>query len=157
MPGPPKKPTALKLVEGTYREDRVAKNEPKPRLSVPKPPKHMGKIALEEWDRIVQELKENGLMTNLDRAALVCYCDLWEHYVIASEKVAREGQVIVTSNGNTIENPQFSIKKRAAEMMHKFLIEFGMTPASRTRISASPLAKAPTEEKDAEEEKYFGN
>lgn len=154
MPGPPKKPTLLKLAEGTYREDRVAKDEPKPKARVPNPPKHMGKIALEEWHRLVEELKELGLITNLDRAALVVYCDLWEHYVIASEKVKTQGQVIQTSNGNTIENPQFSIKKRAAEMMHKFLIEFGMTPASRTRISATPLSKG-KDEKDSDEEKYF--
>lgn len=160
MPGPPKKPTALKLVEGTYREDRVAKNEPKPRVSIPKPPKHLKGEALEEWDRIVQELAENGLITNLDRAALVTYCEFWAHYVQASEKVQRVGVTISTAAGNIIENPSFSIQKRAAEIMHKFLVEFGMTPASRTRISANggtPLGKNEGKEGSPEEEKYFGS
>lgn len=157
MPGPPKKPSNLKLVEGTYREDRVAKNEPKPKVRVPKAPKHFSELALEEWDRIVNELAELGLMTNLDRAALVAYCEFWEAYVIAAEKLKKGGMVRTSSNGNTYENPYFSIKKRAAEMMHKFLIEFGMTPASRTRISANggtPLGKQ-EKETDPEEEKYF--
>src|SRR5262245_8405280 len=104
MPGPPKTPTSLKLVEGTYREDRVAKHEPRPKLSTPKPPKHLSPTALEEWDRIVKELAENGLMTNLDRAALVAYCEFWAHYVEASEKLARKGMVIVTAAGNVVED-----------------------------------------------------
>jgi P27 family predicted phage terminase small subunit len=156
MPGPPKKPTALKLVEGTYREDRVAKNEPRPKVAIPKPPKHMSALALEEWNRIVEELRDNGLMTNLDRAALVTYCEMWANYVTASEKVKKTGgMVIQTTGGNFMDNPYFSAQKRSAELMHKFLIEFGMTPASRTRISA-PLSKNNNEKDDSEEQKYFG-
>ncbi len=156
MPGPPKKPTPLKLVEGTYREDRIAKHEPRPKVAIPKPPKHLNAVALEEWERIVKELADNGLMTNLDRAALVAYCEFWAHYVDASEKLAKKGMVIVTAAGNVVENPHFSIKKRAAELMHKFLIEFGMTPASRTRVSA-PLSKVkPEKDGNEDEEKFFG-
>lgn len=118
----------------------------------------MGPIALEEWHRIVDELAENGIMTNLDRAALVAYCEFWESYVTSAEKVKKMGVTLTTSNGNIVENPYFSMKKRAAELMHKFLIEFGMTPASRTRISANggtPLGK--NKPKDSEdEEKFFG-
>ncbi len=154
MPGPPKKPTSLKLVEGTYREDRVAKHEPKPRVAIPKPPRHLSGIALEEWHRIVQELADNGLMTNLDRAALTLYCDMWAGYVKAEENVKKNGMTTQTAANNMIENPYFSIMKRCAELMHKFLVEFGMTPASRTRISA-PLSKVKNE-KDDGEEKFFG-
>ena len=157
MPGPPKKPTALKLVEDTYRKDRVAKNEPKPKCAMPQPPKNFNAVAKEEWDRIVKELYDNGLMTNLDRAALVAYCEFWAHYVDASEKLKRRNMVSTTAAGNLVENPYFSIKKRCAELMHKFLVEFGMTPASRTRISAPPLSKPNNKEPgSAEEEKYFG-
>ena len=155
MPGPPKKPTSLKLVEGTYREDRVAKHEPRPKVAIPKPPKHLGAIALEEWHRIVQELADNGLMTNLDRAALVLYCEFWEHYVTAAEKMKKRGPVYTSANDNMVESPHFSIMKRSAELMHKFLVEFGMTPASRTRVSA-PLAKKQGTNKDDGEEKFFG-
>lgn len=154
MPGPPKKPTSLKLVEGTYREDRVARDEPRPRVAIPKPPKHLAGIALEEWHRIVQELADNGLMTNLDRAALVLYCDMWAKYIKAEENVKKNGMTLMTQANNMIENPYFSIMKRCAELMHKFLVEFGMTPASRTRISA-PLSKV-KEGKNDDEEKYFG-
>lgn len=157
MPGPPKKPTSLKLLTGSYREDRVAKDEPQPKKNMPKAPKHFSPLALEEWDRIVQELYDLGLMTNLDRAALVAYCEFWEAYVKSAEKLQKMGLVITTQAGNQVENPYFSIKKRAAELMHKFLIEFGMTPASRTRISATPLGKPDEKDGDTQEEqKYFG-
>lgn len=157
MPGPPKKPTALKLVEGSYREDRVAKNEPKPRVRIPAPPKRLKGAALEEWGRITVELYELGLLTNLDRAALVIYCEFWADYETARAKVERMGLTIMTQAQNVIENPNYSIMKRSAEIMHKFLVEFGMTPASRTRISATPLGKKDKTEKDDGEEKYFGS
>lgn len=155
MPGPPRKPTALKLVTGTHRKSRAVHNEVSPKIAMPKPPRHLGKIAIEEWNRLIQELHDNGLMTNFDRAALAAYCDLWASYVEASDKMTGKDMVSITAAGNLVENPYFSIKKRCLELMHKFLIEFGMTPAARTKISA-PLSKKPSEEDNPEEKKYFG-
>jgi P27 family predicted phage terminase small subunit len=39
-----------------------------------------------------------------------------------------------TTNGNLIISPLLSVSNKAMEQMHKFLTEFGMTPASRSRI-----------------------
>jgi P27 family predicted phage terminase small subunit len=46
--------------------------------------------------------------------------------------------VVEKTGGNFVENPYYSIKKRSMELMHKFMTEFGMTPAARTRIEAKP-------------------
>jgi len=42
--------------------------------------------------------------------------------------------VSITSNGNAVIEPLLSVRKQAMEQMYKFLSEFGMTPASRSRI-----------------------
>jgi len=43
-----------------------------------------------------------------------------------------------TSNGNAIQNPLVGIANKAmADMVH-FAIEFGMTPAARSRVVATP-------------------
>ncbi len=161
MPGPPKKPTELKLIEGTYRSDRVSKNEPKPILRIPKAPKHLSAVANKEWLRLSEELASLGLLSNIDRAALAAYCEAYADWVTASIKIeefkARDeygaGMIIKTQAGNIIENPFFSIKKRSMELMHKFLVEFGMTPASRTRIEIMEREK---QNNDDPARKYFG-
>lgn len=155
--GPPKKPTALKLLQGTFRQDRVANHEAKPEVEIPPVPSHLSDEAKVEWGRVSQELATLGLLTRIDRAALAAYCECWSDWVDASRKCVgpdgkdrkvivtgerlkydKDGHVTERSGGNPIENPYFSIKKRSAELMHKFLVEFGMTPAARTRINAVP-------------------
>ncbi len=149
MPGPPKHPTNLKLLKGTFRKNRSATSEPQPEAAIPQVPEHLSDQAKVEWGRVSQELMTLGLLTRIDRAALAAYCECWSDWIDASRLcAAKDGQdrkVIKTGAGNFIENPYFSIKKRCAELMHKFLVEFGMTPASRTRINVEP--KAPEKSK----------
>lgn len=139
----PKTPTALKLIKGTFRADRAAKSEPRPEVEIPPVPAHLSDEAKAEWNRISEELAQLGLLTRIDRAALTAYCDVWADYIEASKfcatKDGNDRKVIKTAAGNLVENPYFSIKKRSLELMHKYLVEFGMTPASRTKIDASPL------------------
>ena len=143
--GPPKKPTILKIVQGTFRNDRAVPNEPQPELGVPTVPAHLSEEAKAEYARVSLELYALGLLTRIDRAALAAYCECWSDWVSASglcaSKDGQDRKVIKTAAGNFIENPYFSIKKRAAELMHKFLTEFGMTPASRSRINVEGNAQ----------------
>ena len=157
MSGPPKKPTNLKLIQGTFRKDRAAPNEAQPESAIPPVPAHISDEAKVEWERISQELLQLGLLSRIDRAALAAYCESWSDWVDASRACStsegKDRKVIKTQSGNYIENPYYTIKKRSMEIMHKFLTEFGMTPAARTRINAKL-----TEQKSADPaDKYFGN
>jgi len=143
--GPPKKPTKLKLLQGTFRADRAAQNEAQPELDIPAVPPHLSDEAKVEWGRISQELFQLGLLSRIDRAALAAYCESWSDWLDASRmcstKDGKDRKVILTTNGNPMENPYYTIKKRSMELMHKFLTEFGMTPAARSRINATPAEK----------------
>ncbi len=143
----PPVPTKLKLLRGTQRADRANHNEPQPTQEIPPVPAHLSDEAKVEWGRVSQELATLGLLTRLDRAALAAYCDCWSDYVDASRLCASHAgpdgkpldrKVIKTRDGNLVENPYYSIKKRSLELMHKFLTGFGMDPSSRTRINAAP-------------------
>lgn len=140
--GPPRKPTALKLLHGTYRVDRAPQNEPQPELVMPKPPKHLSPLAREEWALVSEELYGLGLLSRIDRAALAAYCEFWADWVEASERCSttedgRDRKVMQLPDGSIKENPYYGIKKRAAELMYRFIIEFGMSPASRSRINVA--------------------
>lgn len=136
--GRPRKPTALKLIQGTARADRSPENEPKPEIEIPAVPGHLSDEAKVEWGRISQELAELGLLTRIDRGALAAYCESWAQWVEACAKVRELGVVSVSDKGNEYLNPWVGVRSKSLELMHKFAAEFGMTPASRSRISVKP-------------------
>lgn len=158
MSGPPPKPTHLKLITGNPGKRKLNKNEPKPTAGIPPVPEHLSNEAKAEWDRIAVELNAIGLLTHVDRAALAAYCQAWADWVEAEEQLRRYGKMVKspvktvtrrsggaelteTSGGFPMQSPFLPIRNRALEIMHKFLTEFGMTPASRSRISVSKVSE----------------
>jgi P27 family predicted phage terminase small subunit len=135
-PGPPRKPTALKLIAGNPGKKSLPKGEPKPKIEAPSQPKHLSAEARAEWDRLAPILVRLKLLSNLDRAAFAAYCQAWARHVEAEEQIAKASALAFTHNGFPIVNPWVTISKQAVDQMCKFLSEFGLTPAARTRISA---------------------
>lgn len=136
--GRKKLPTNLKVIKGTAQKCRINPNEPKPNPEIPAAPNHLSKEALIEWGRISGQLYRLGLLANIDMAALAAYCQAYGRWVEAELAIKKNGLTIETSNLNVIQNPEVGIANKAMELMHKYLTEFGMTPASRARVSAKP-------------------
>jgi P27 family predicted phage terminase small subunit len=157
MSGPAPKPSKLKTLEGNPGKRPLPLNEPRPAAAMPACPAFIKGSARKEWQRLAPELYQLGLLTRVDRAALAGYCIAWEQFEQADQELARlnrsyrdalkqrrknprqilpvsNGMISITSNGNAIMEPLLSVRKQALELMHKFLTEFGMTPASRSRI-----------------------
>ena len=59
--------------------------------------------------------------------------------------------MLKSPNGFPVQSPYLAVANRALEQMRSFLNDFGMTPASRSRVSAMP-ADPP----DDEFERSFG-
>lgn len=149
MPNP-RKPTPLKIVEGTARADRLNPNEPKPPVSIPSCPSGLSAGAKAEWRRIAPALEDMGLLSQIDRAALAGYCELYARWQKAEREIQKPaakggGEVVTTPNGSLQVSPWVSISRAALSEMRKFASEFGLTPASRSKVSAEPPKK---EEKD---------
>ena len=155
--GPAKKPTNIKKLEGNRGRRQLPTHEPNPTNAMPACPSFIKGAARKEWHRLAPELLILGLLTRVDRAALAGYCIAWGQLEEVEQELARmkrssrdltklkkknpgmkvdisNGMVSITSNGNAIIEPLLSVRKQAMEQMHKFLTEFGMTPASRSRI-----------------------
>jgi P27 family predicted phage terminase small subunit len=141
MPGPPKIPTNLKMWRGTYRPDRSNLREPQPAIEIPSCPKvvRQDKEAWKEWRRMSRELRQLGLVTALDRAALSAYCLLWSRWIDAEAKVREKGSVVRGSEG-PVMNPYLRVASRTLDGLKAILLEFDMTPSSRSRVSANPVA-----------------
>lgn len=135
-------PTHLKILAGNPGKRPLPKEEPKPEIVAPDPPEWLEGEALREWDRIVPELLKLKLISELDRTGVVAYCVAYDRYVSANMDIRTLGSIIITTNGNIIQNPAVGIANTSVDIMRKFLIEFGMTPASRTKVSTPGKPKA---------------
>jgi P27 family predicted phage terminase small subunit len=140
--GNPSKKNLAALLDETIRPD----------VALPQCPKHLDDEAKKEWTRIGAHLKALGLISEIDRAALAGYCTAWSDFVWASRRIAElngerdglaadatgeRGRIWDTPSGYKQISVPMQIRNRAMEQMHKWLAEFGMSPAARTRVTAS--------------------
>lgn len=133
---PAKKDKKSKIIKGSFRPCREKKTsqicETK---KIPNPPDCLDELALKEWHRISPQLYEAGLLSDLDRAGFAAYCQSYSRYIQA--EIALEGQPLVVAGvtGAMVKNPLISISLMAADNMLKFGKMYGLTPASRTRVT----------------------
>ena len=97
-------------------------------------PPELGPVARQEWDRIVGELTQLGVLSSFDRGPLAAYCTAYALWIDAMEMVQKHGAMIKSPNGFPIQSPYLSHLNRQAEIMTRIASEFGFTPASRSRI-----------------------
>lgn len=133
------KPTILRLVAGNPGKRPINANEPIAPKGIPDCPEGLlDGEARKEWERILPQLQGMGLLSPVDRAAIVAYCLIWADFVDSTENIRKFGKVIKAPSGYAIPNPYVSIARQAREDLRKYASEFGLTPSSRTRLHASP-------------------
>ncbi len=129
------KPTAIKILEGNPGKRPLGKGEIKPDSGLPDMPNNLSKVARQEWKRLAPELDKLGLITRIDMTAFVCYCESYSTFVAARNAIKIDGMTVKV-NGLLKKNPAVSIMNDASRLMRQYLTEFGLTPASRPRVSA---------------------
>jgi len=137
-----KKPTNIKKLHGTYREDRANPYEPRPIALqiIPEPPFELTGHALNEWRRVTDELFLLKMLHNADLSMIAVYCNEIGNYIESSILARQERLLSLQSESGTIKSinasPHFQIAHKSLEYALKIAAEFGFTPASRTRINA---------------------
>ncbi len=140
--GRPPKPTALKQLQGTARPDRLNPDEPAPVvLQDAQPPAWLKGRARKAWRELAPVLTEMGVLTVADRAALALLCDTYGDYLALRETVEREGRTytLTTKTGDIMPmpRPEVSIAADAWKRASAMLQQFRLTPASRSKVSAT--------------------
>ena len=144
-------PTAVKKLRGNAGKQKLNDAEPKPPQGDPEMPPDLPKAAAAEWKRIIPELRMLGVLSTIDRAALAAYCHAFARWFQAEREVKRYGitvrEPILHLGARTAyvrikKNPAVTISEGAMKLMKAFLVEFGMTPSSRSRVRIAP----PTDE-----------
>ena len=135
--GRPRKPTALKKLEGRRCEGDAVEAP----LGIPTPPAHLTGLSLKLWNSLAPRLDQLGLVSLVDGMALEGLCVAYARAVEADQIIARNGLTIVvgTDAGNKVERvrPQVAISRDAWAQVLRLGVEFGITPASRGKLSVA--------------------
>ena len=103
------------------------------------PPKWLGRDAKKEFKRLVSELQQVKLVTNVDVYAIARWADAYIDYNKCTAIIASEGLMVEYTNKaaetNRVPHPLLAKKKQLHEQMAKIESDFGMAPASRAKIA----------------------
>lgn len=139
-PGSGKKrlPTAIHKLNGNPSHvdlEARERTEPKYKPLRAEPPDHLTDDAKAEWHRVLPILERAGVLTEADAPALEAYCMAYGNWKEACLMVQRFGTLTVGKNGTPEPSPWQKIQIQNYDKMLKIMVEFGMTPASRSRVS----------------------
>jgi P27 family predicted phage terminase small subunit len=93
-----------------------------------------GKIAINEWYRLVTEFRKKQLVSNLDYNNLGAYCNAFSMYVEISEDL-KEDDILP----GTQVNPLVGLQLKYSEEMRKFANTLGLTVQSRLQSGGNAL------------------
>lgn len=160
-PGPKALPANVHKLRGNPSKKPLASllDEFQPEVEIPNFPSWIWPEAKKEWKRISVELERYGLISKLDRAALVLYCQAWAKMVWAEQQLARamrlaeakrdeaeaqgleydggDGIQIKTAGGNFTYSHHWVVGKHASMEVKRYLDLFGLSPSARTRVVTS--------------------
>ncbi|QDU62158.1 Phage terminase, small subunit [Planctomycetes bacterium Pan216] len=139
--GPKKTSDATKRLRGTNRKDRDDQSL-KLKRGIPTRPKWIvHEVAVIEWDRVVEILANDNVLTLGDQGILALYCQAYADWIEAKEVIEDEGITTETDKGNVIQHPAVGACNKAWERCLKAAKELGLTPASRSRVDREPDAE----------------
>ena len=142
MAGRRPSPTAMKVLAGNPGHRPLNAEEPQPPKGVPEMPKGMARVARREWKMVTRELSILGLLTIVDGKALGEYCKLMGLAEVYYNEALQEPMVeepVFDKTGMSVgtkikANPATAAYLGCSKAAKAYLIEFGLTPASRTKL-----------------------
>ena len=133
MPGPPKQPTAKRILAGNPGKRALPKNEPKPPIASSDTPPYLTGLAVEIWNELAPNLASMGCLTVVDLRALATGCRLQA----LGETYASEVEMALTRIPVGTRPPPSPSLWAAAKCFEKAAMifgRFGITPSERTKI-----------------------
>jgi P27 family predicted phage terminase small subunit len=134
------RPTVLALLEGGRTSAHP--NEPTYPVRLPSPPSQLTPLAKTIWRREGKRLVSAGVLTEADTAAFSAFCASYATWLEASGALRDTGLVIADDRGAIRANPLLAVARNAQAEYLKAAMEFGLTPASRSRIGARKASPA---------------
>jgi phage terminase small subunit len=162
--GPPPKPTDIRLLEGNRGRLKINPNEVQYDRAIPDKPEGISPAASKIWDDLVREMggaKRGSVLRRVDQRALwqlaedeallaEAYQGLWRMQSAVKRKAQAEktgpglGALLSIMGMSQGRLAMCAIRDLAARVVVERR-EFGLTPASRTRVATEATMSAPEE------------
>jgi P27 family predicted phage terminase small subunit len=128
-------------MRGNPGKRALNKREPQPAEFRASPPEHLDEEARTEWKRMVPILKRMRVLTEADSTALGNLCQAYSTMAQAQRQLSAAGLLYKTQSGYIQPSPLMGIVTQNMKIVQGILAEFGLTPASRSRIQTTQPAK----------------
>lgn len=150
-------------LQGTFNATKHSGfRNPEPASGIPVPPKKLDGDAAAEWDRMLQRLTDSKILSGVDDGALYQYCRLFAETEACADRLSEvaasinlleeslgdfNGPELVSAFQEMTKMRQLESgylnKIRQGRMGQRvWLVEFGLTPASRGRVKLPEQADA---------------
>jgi P27 family predicted phage terminase small subunit len=141
--GPAPKPSGIRVIEGNPAKRPLPANEPKAVAGEPDMPRYLDRVARGEWKQLVPILLSMRVLTEADGVALGNLCQAYSMLVQAHKDMRKakqgggSGLLMKTPSGYIQQSPLIGIINGQVEIVNRISREFGLTPSSRIRLSAT--------------------
>lgn len=98
-------------------------------------PTDIEKEAKNYMKNVVNMLEDNGLMEDVDTAALTMLARNYSMFIKASKQLEKDGLTVTSDRGNIAPHPAIKIAKDAQTQAMKVMEKFGLTAKDRTKIA----------------------
>lgn len=138
--GRPKKPIALKRIDGTFREDRDGGTVEIEHVTedIPAPKTIKDKEAKKLWNDLSSKFTESRMLTDLDLPLLELMCVEYQRYLMYEKEIEKSGHVLEFTNkadhNYLKENPYLKLREKALKRFTEIASKFGMTPSDRAKV-----------------------
>ena len=143
MTGRKKIPTEVKKARGTLQKCRELDNpmEVAKVSGIPTAPKWLSEIGKEQFNLVVKQLNDLGMLYQVDLKLIESYANLMSLHIESEQELRLKGRIMVyrDDEGRPKHSqvvPLQTISKQALDQAIKIAAHFGLTPSSRTKISA---------------------
>lgn len=83
---------------------------------------------------VIAMLADNGVMENVDNAALTMLARNYSMFIKAQKQLEKDGLTVTSDRGNISPHPAIKIAKDAQIQAMKVMEKFGLTAKDRTKI-----------------------
>ncbi len=133
----------MKVLRNTVRKDRTNPKEPKLPPSLPAPPMNLDDIARRAWDQVGKTLVNMRVLTDADQMGLQLICEAYADYIQTRECLRDPTGEFVgfyeaeneDGEKKLFSHPMLGATTRIRRELMAYLAEYGLTPASRSKVS----------------------
>lgn len=143
--GPRPTPTPILRLRGSWKVNE-RENEPQPPQEAPHLPTRLNAAERRIWKKTVPLLHQIGVLSLIDGETLARYCVETVRYWEGVKIIRKEGETYTTHKGVMHKHPLVEVLRGLGDSLRRIECEFGMTPASRTRIHVKATTKTPADD-----------